>query len=122
VTLIGVLLELITILSQVKFQKGHSVYPTFAGIERLYSNRNVIGGSGLNLPRILFPYTRHEAQILDTIWELFTGRRVRSSLGRVSETSVLASEGVYVYLGTLYNVSSNPESACSVYVVPGNIK
>lgn len=37
-------------------------------------------------------------------------------------TSALASEGICIYFGTLCSVSSNLESACLVYVVPGNIK
>ncbi|OCK75057.1 hypothetical protein K432DRAFT_309408, partial [Lepidopterella palustris CBS 459.81] len=53
---------------------------------------------------------------------LLTHGRPNCSPDGVKNASALASDGVCVYFGTLCNVSSNPESACSVYVVPGNVE
>ncbi|PMD58819.1 uncharacterized protein K444DRAFT_530641, partial [Hyaloscypha bicolor E] len=105
VRLIYVLCSLIQLSSQIIFQKDLVVCPTLNGMNRLYM------------------MTRPTMPNLHTMGLLFNGRVDFDPLDFAQKhTCASAADGVCIYLNSVCEISSDPQRACLIHIVPGRIE
>ena len=129
VRLIYVLCSLIQLSSQIIFQKDLVVCPTLNGMNRLYMMTrptmpstedfgNTTQISWLALLSIPFQFTD-----LHTMGLLFNGRVDFDPLDFAQKhTCASAADGVCIYLNSVCEISSDPQRACLIHIVPGRIE
>jgi len=125
VLLVYLLCNLIRLSSQIVFQKDLPIRPSLAGMERMYSHQKLPLSSGEEFDSIQILLRRWlpGETILGNAQILFTGRadedfREQGMIG----VSASAVHGLCIYSNSLCEIAINPERACSVYVVPGQIQ
>ncbi|KAF5610863.1 hypothetical protein F25303_14519 [Fusarium sp. NRRL 25303] len=128
ITMIETICTLVRIMSVCHMQQGLEINPTRSGLEKLYWMRRQLASAPVKsgydpiFTGLLQSWPRPSIMTLVEI--LFTGRGDRHMAWskRINSPAAACCNGLCFYLNTLTEVTSDPERACLVNVIPGRIE
>jgi hypothetical protein len=123
VGLVYTICALIRLSARIIFQKDHPTRPAMTGIERIYHCARIKIFHNIDYVSKLAMSQDLSMADLQLVHLLFTGRYGSNLKGqRLVNTSAVAASGLCIYSNALCELSTEPERACLVHVVPGRIQ